>query len=237
MTLIQRDRSETFRAIAQEVYDVSGAGDTVIATIAAFLAAGYELTEAVEASGYAAGLSVSKPGTYMVTPREVINYVHHSGVWYRDKLIDRSELLELLRSWRATDEKIVFTNGCFDILHIGHIEYLNQARRLGSKLMVGVNTDASVRRLKGEGRPINNEQDRALSLAALQCVDAVVLFSEDTPAELIGSVRPDVLVKGGDYKIEEIVGREYAAEVRTIPLTEGRSTTGLIERILSNGQV
>ena len=236
MTLVRRDRTETFRAIEQEVYDVSGAGDTVIAAIAAFLSAGYELSEAVEASAYAAGLSVSKPGTYTVTLQEVIHYINHLGVWYRDKLVDEKSLEELLKSWRKTDERVVFTNGCFDILHIGHIDYLNQARRLGTKLIVAVNTDASVRKLKGEGRPINEELDRAYALAALQCVDAVILFDEDTPEELICKVRPDVLVKGGDYRIEEIVGRQYASEVITIPLTEGRSTTGLIERIRSNGK-
>ena len=236
MTLVQKDRAETFRAIEQEVYDVSGAGDTVIATIAAFLSAGYELPEAVEASSYAAGLSVSKPGTYMVTLHEVARYINHLGVWYKDKLVEFEKLEALLDSWKSNDERIVFTNGCFDILHIGHIDYLNQARALGSKLIVGVNTDASVKKLKGEGRPINSEQDRALSLAALQCVDAVILFGEDTPEELIRRVGPDVLVKGGDYRIEEIAGRQYAKEVITIPLTEGRSTTGLIERIRGNGK-
>lgn len=232
MTLVQREgKLQTFQAVQQEVYDVSGAGDTVIATIAAFQATGYSVEHSLEAANYAAGLAVSKVGTYMVSLEEVVEYVNRSGVWYEEKVLSKEALKETLAMWNKMDETIVFTNGCFDILHIGHIDYLNRARLLGSKLIIGLNSDFSVKRLKGEGRPINNQNARALGLAALQCVDAVVLFDEDTPEELIKVIQPDFLVKGGDYRIEDIVGRQYAKEVRTIPFTEGYSTTKILEKI------
>ena len=141
------------------------------------------------------------------------------------------EIASLAATWRACGEKIVFTNGCFDILHVGHVTYLEKARNLGKHLIVGLNTDASVRRLKGETRPLVHELDRARVLAALACVDAVVLFDQDTPTELIEKIRPDILVKGGDYKPEEVAGREYAGEVRIIEFEDGYSTTGVVEKI------
>ena len=149
-----------------------------------------------------------------------------------NKIIAKVELAIRLEQWRAQGLKIVFTNGCFDILHCGHVEYLSKASDMGDVLVVGLNTDASVKRLKGEGRPVNDEQARALVLASLACVDAVVLFDEDTPLELIKAVHPDVLVKGADYKPEEIVGADfvtsYGGTVATIPLVEGYSTTKII---------
>ena len=232
MTLVKRDKTRTFKAVQHDVYDVSGAGDTVIATIAAFLSAGYSLEESVGVSSYAAGVAVSKPGTYVVNIKEVIEYINHFGTWYEDKILDTNSLKKVVDSWKSTDERIVFTNGCFDILHIGHIDYLNRARALGSKMIIAVNSDSSVKKLKGPMRPINGERARCLALAALQCVDAVIVFSEDTPEELVKAVRPDYLVKGGDYKTEEIAGRQYAEEVITIPLTEGYSTTKIIEKII-----
>ena len=148
------------------------------------------------------------------------------------KIIAKAELAVRLGQWRAQGLKVVFTNGCFDILHRGHVEYLSKASDMGDVLVVGLNTDASVKRLKGEGRPVNDEQARALVLASLACVDAVVLFDEDTPYELIKTVRPDVLVKGADYKPEEIVGYDivtsYGGQVETVPLVEGYSTTSII---------
>jgi len=143
------------------------------------------------------------------------------------------EVFSLSKAWHAADEKIVFTNGCFDILHVGHVTYLEQAANLGKHLIVGVNTDASVKRLKGENRPLVNEKDRARILASLGCVDAVVLFDEDTPAKLIAGIKPDILVKGGDYKPEEVAGRESAGEVRILPFEEGYSTTGIIQKIVA----
>lgn len=155
---------------------------------------------------------------------------------YIEKKIVRSaeEASRLLSMWKFRNEKIVFTNGCFDILHRGHVEYLAKAASLGTKLIVGLNTDASVRRLKGEGRPVNDEQGRALALASLLFVDEVILFDTDTPRELIEFVQPDVLVKGGDYRPEDIVGNDIVTarggEVVTIPLVEGYSTTSILER-------
>lgn len=151
----------------------------------------------------------------------------------KNKIFRRSPLTAHLSTWRAQGLKIVFTNGCFDLLHRGHVEYLAKASDKGDVLVVGLNTDASVRRLKGESRPINDEVARATVLASLSCVDAVVLFDEDTPYELIKAVRPDVLVKGADYKPEEIVGYDvvtaYGGKVETVDLVEGYSTTGMIE--------
>ena len=232
MTLVGMGRDAlTFKAKQQEVFDVSGAGDTVIATLTSGLSLGYSIEEAVEISNYAAGVAVSKAGTYVVTLEDLVEYINGEGAWYEDKIVRFDDVTKLIEKWRGLGERIVFTNGCFDIMHIGHIDYLNRARRLGTKLIVGLNSDASVKRLKGEKRPINGEQERALMLAALQCVDAVVIFDTDTPEELISKVKPDYLVKGGDYAIESIVGRQFAGETLTIPLTEGFSTTSMIEKI------
>lgn len=228
------DKPLTYQTVSQEVYDVSGAGDTVIGTVAALLSKGLSYERAIEVSNYAAGLAVSKAGTYTVTMEEVSDYMHQRGSGYQTKIIARDKITEVIGEWKKQGEKIVFTNGCFDILHAGHIAYLTMARMLGSKLIVGVNADASVRRLKGDGRPVNSQEARVELLAALQCVDAVTVFEEDTPEELVRAIMPDYLVKGGDYKIEEVAGRQYAAEVRIIPFREGFSTTGMIERIHQN---
>ena len=148
-----------------------------------------------------------------------------------NKVMERNELAQEVVRLQAAGHRVVFTNGCFDILHVGHVTYLEKAAKLGKHLIVGLNTDASVKRLKGETRPLVQEVDRARVMAALACVDAVVLFDEDTPAELIKAIKPDILVKGGDYKPEEVVGRENAGEVKIIEFEEGYSTTGIVERI------
>ncbi|MCU0416526.1 MAG: D-glycero-beta-D-manno-heptose 1-phosphate adenylyltransferase [Cytophagaceae bacterium] len=151
------------------------------------------------------------------------------------KIITRSEAQEQIGQWKDNGEEVVFTNGCFDILHLGHVDYLEKSRALGTKLVVGINTDASVRRLKGPDRPMNNEIARARILAALACVDAVILFEEDTPLELISDILPDILVKGSDYTVDKIVGAdivlEHGGSVKTINLVDGYSTTGLINKI------
>ncbi len=232
MTLIEKNRMPlTFKAKQQEVFDVSGAGDTVIATLAASLSVGYKLRDAVEISNIAAGVAVSKAGTYDVSLNDLIEYTSNTNTWYEDKIIDKSDIGDLVKRWKKTGKNVVFTNGCFDLIHVGHLDYLNKARRLGDKLVVGLNSDDSVRRLKGDKRPINGQNERAHMLAALQCVDAVVIFDEDTPEILISGICPDYLVKGGDYKIDEIVGRQYAGNVTTIPFVEGFSTTSIIEKI------
>lgn len=140
-------------------------------------------------------------------------------------------LLAEIKRWRLKSDIIVFTNGCFDILHYGHIDYLEKAKILGNRLIVGLNADISVQRLKGKHRPIQNETSRSRVLSALQCVDAVILFEEDTPTELIRHIRPNILVKGGDYKVEQVVGREFAGKVEIIPFVEGYSTTAIEEKI------
>lgn len=220
-------------ATAQEVFDVSGAGDTVAATLLAGVAGGLTLEETVSLANKAAGIVVSKVGTYPVRRSELLKEVlsEERQREYRYRPVNREEIAALAKTWHTCGEKIVFTNGCFDILHVGHVTYLEKAAKLGKHLIVGLNTDASVKRLKGETRPLMQELDRARVLAALACVDAVVLFDEDTPADLVRAIKPDVLVKGGDYKPEEVVGREDAGEVRIIKFEEGYSTTGIVERI------
>lgn len=138
----------------------------------------------------------------------------------------------MVNIWRSEGARIVFTNGCFDILHAGHVIYLDKARKLGDRLILGINSDASVRRLKGEKRPIVNQEDRARIMAALECIDGVVLFNEDTPAKIIGLLKPDILVKGGDYTPDTVVGREDSGRVEIIPFEQGKSTTGIIDRII-----
>lgn len=230
MTLVKdKCPTITFSSVQQEIFDVSGAGDTVIATIAAFLVSGYSDEEAIEIANTAAGLAVSKAGTCFVTLESVIKYANSKDLQFKDKIINKEMLHSLLHSWK--NKKIVFTNGCFDILHNGHIEYLNEAKLLGDKLIVGINTDRSVKRLKGYQRPINNQEDRAVLMAALQCVDAVILFDEDTPEDLIRFIKPDILVKGGDYKENEIIGRDIVGKVMVIPLKSGYSTTCVIDKI------
>ncbi|ADG72612.1 D-glycero-beta-D-manno-heptose 1-phosphate adenylyltransferase [Brachyspira murdochii] len=150
-----------------------------------------------------------------------------------NKLIERRMLNNVLSEYRKENKKIVFTNGCFDILHRGHVQYLQKARELGDLLVLGLNSDNSVKRLKGNDRPINNETDRAIVLSALECINYISIFDEDTPLELIKIVKPDILVKGGDYKIEDVVGREFSKETVLIDFVDGYSTTNIIKKINS----
>ena len=238
MTLVSKDGYLSVPAQAKEVADVSGAGDTAVAALAVFLAAGVSLEEAVYWANRAAGLAVEHMGTSVIGIDELIREQGNASLQddFSLKIMGLEELTEKISRLKINNRKIVFTNGCFDILHAGHIQYLNEARMLGDFLIAAVNTDQSVKRLdKGKERPVNKEQDRALQLAALQMVDAVILFEEDTPLEILRQIRPDVLVKGGDYKIEEIVGKEYAGETRVLSLKRGYSTTCLIEKIRSGG--
>jgi D-beta-D-heptose 7-phosphate kinase / D-beta-D-heptose 1-phosphate adenosyltransferase len=219
---------------AQEVFDVTGAGDTVIATLAASFAAGASLQDATVLANYAAGLVVAKLGAASVSPSELRRAMHVSSGSYLGT-ISEEQLKIYVDDAKAHGEKIVFTNGCFDILHVGHIQYLQQARLLGDRLIIAVNDDASVKRLKGEERPINSLSNRMLLLAALDRVDWVVPFSEDTPLRLIEAIRPDVLVKGGDYTIDQIVGSKevlsWGGKVCVLPFHEGHSTTRLIQSL------
>ncbi len=219
---------------AREVYDVTGAGDTVIATLGAAIASGQDLGQAAALANIAAGLVVRKIGVAAVTPSEIRVAMHQRGQGGRG-LVEQVELVAMVDESRGRDERIVMTNGCFDILHAGHVAYLEEAKSLGDRLIVAVNDDDSVKRLKGESRPINALQDRMLVLAGLAAVDWVVPFAADTPAELISAVLPDVLVKGGDYSPEDIVGgREVlgnGGEVRVLPFRDGHSTTRIIDRL------
>lgn len=219
---------------AREVFDVTGAGDTVIATLAAVIASGQDLSSAAALANIAAGLVVRKIGVATITPSEIRVAMHQRGQGGRG-LVKKGELLAMVEESRSRDERIVMTNGCFDILHAGHVAYLEEAKSLGDRLIVAVNDDDSVTRLKGEARPVNALQDRMLVLAGLAAVDWVVAFSDDTPADLISAVLPDVLVKGGDYKPQEIVGAKdvlaNGGEVRVLAFRDGHSTTRIINQM------
>ena len=226
---------ETMRKIptvAREVYDVTGAGDTVLATLGYVLAAGGDIDEAARIANAAAAVVVGKLGSTTATWDEIIAYekaLHESTTDHRIK--NREELAQTVEHLKKEGKTVVFTNGCFDILHLGHVKYLETAASFGDVLIVGVNSDESVRRLKGDDRPVNPEYDRAYLLAALDAVDYVTIFDEDTPYELIKIVQPDILVKGGDYKGKEVVGSDIAKEVRLVDFVEGRSTTKTIEKM------
>lgn len=229
----------TVPARAREVFDVSGAGDTVIATLAAGLALNLPFERAAQLSNLAAGIVVGKLGTQPITRAELSDAVMLQDVERPSSTASKIASWEtariLVKSWQSSEQKVVFTNGCYDLLHPGHIHLLHRSRELGDRLIVGINTDASVRRLKGNSRPILSEKDRAAILSALGCVDLVVLFDEDTPLELIRAIRPDILVKGEDYRIDQVVGREvvesYGGRVCRVPLLQGYSTTQIADKI------
>lgn len=218
-------------AAARDVFDVSGAGDTVMAILAASAAAALPMPDALRLANTAGGIAVSRVGTYPVKKAELLEAWEAKTPAPDFAPATWEAAAEKIRAWQARGETVVFTNGCFDILHRGHVTYLAQAKALGDRLVVGVNSDDSVRRLKGESRPVNRETDRALLLAALRFVDEVVIFGEDTPEKLLEKLRPDILVKGGDYKKEDVKGKEFAGHVEILPFVEGCSTTNVIEKI------
>lgn len=223
-------------AVTREVFDVSGAGDTVVATLSAAMVAGLDVLQAVELASTAAGVVVEHLGTVPVTNEELLTALDDSSEYHgARKLYSAEEAATRVTNWRTTGNKIVFTNGCFDLLHPGHVSLLERARREGDKLVVGLNADDSVRRLKGDGRPVLSQLDRARLLSALSSVDAIVVFEEDTPINLIRGLQPDILVKGDEYEESEIVGSSdvatWGGKTVTLALVEGSSTTGIIERI------
>ena len=233
MTLLEAGRPPLHLPTqALEVSDVTGAGDTVIALLAAGLGAGLAFAEAAALANLAAGLVVAKLGAATVTPAELRLAAHSRN---GDGVLDEAAIMDAVKHARSQGERIVMTNGVFDILHAGHVSYLAQARKLGDRLIVAVNDDASVKRLKGANRPLNTLANRMRVLAALACVDWVVPFSEDTPERLICKILPDILVKGGDYRPEQVAGngcvRKNGGEVRILPLLEGLSTTKLIDAL------
>lgn len=208
--------------LAKEVYDVTGAGDTVISALAFGLCNGMDIYESAKFANAAAAVVVGKIGSAQATRAEILSII--GGDMHIDEI-------ELIADLKRSGKKIVFTNGCFDILHFGHISYLREAKSYGDILVVGLNSNESVRRLKGDSRPINDESDRAQILRELECVDFVIIFDEDTPLNLISKIQPDILVKGADYKGKEIVGSEIVSDVRLVDFAPNKSTTKIIEKI------
>lgn len=238
MTLVERGApgAKHLCTHAQEIFDVSGAGDTALAVIGLALAAEGSVSEAATLANAAAGIVVGKAGTAAVLPHELSAALHARALASAEaKILPLSSALDRVAAFRARGLAIGFTNGCFDLIHAGHVALLSQARAACDRLVVGLNTDESVRRLKGEGRPINPEMARALVLASLESVDLVILFAEDTPMALIEAIRPDVLVKGADYTLEGVVGapfvQSYGGKVLLVELKPGHSTTGTIARV------
>lgn len=239
ITLLESGSVQRFPALAREVFDVSGAGDTVIATAGAAIAAGLPLHEAIRLANVAAGIVVGKLGTVPISKDELLARLASDGETSQaEKICSRESLMTRVAQWRVSGQRIVFTNGCFDLLHVGHLALLEQAKREGDCLVVALNTDRSVRELKGAGRPIISEDARARIVAALPSVDAVVLFDEETPLELIRAIQPNVLVKGGDYSEEEVVGahdmKTWGGKVSLIPPVEGSSTTEILKRAIAS---
>jgi D-beta-D-heptose 7-phosphate kinase/D-beta-D-heptose 1-phosphate adenosyltransferase len=235
MTLIAPEQTLHSPARAKEVFDVSGAGDTVVAALTAGMLAGLDRTDVLRLANLAAGVVVGKIGTAPVERNELLEALHPHGAYVIDSIYTPKRLQRAVAGWRANGNRIVFTNGCFDLLHAGHVDYLQKAADEGERLIVALNTDRSVRALKGEGRPIVTQEDRAYLIAALAAVDAVTLFDEETPMALINALRPDVLVKGADYTEDRVVGakevRSWGGDVVLVPLVEGKSTSELIRKI------
>ncbi|MDD5156430.1 D-glycero-beta-D-manno-heptose-7-phosphate kinase [Sulfurimonas sp.] len=226
------DELKLFPTVAKEVFDVTGAGDTVIASIAFAISAGKNIEEASAFANLAAGVVVGKIGSATVTLDEIEEYeatLHKSTSDAHIKSFE--DIKNIVERYRKNGKKIVFTNGCFDILHVGHVKYLQEAKSFGDVLIVGLNSDESVSRIKGPTRPVNVAEDRAYLLAALEAVDFVVSFGDDTPYELIKMIAPDTLVKGGDYEGKEVVGTEFARELKLVEFINGKSTTKTIEKI------
>ena len=237
MTLVAKDGEVTHLAAeAREVFDVSGAGDTVVATLGAAMCVEKDLARAAKLANIAAGIVVGKVGTAVAYAKDVIVELHHQEISSAEaKVLTLEQALDQVGLWRRRKIQVGFTNGCFDLLHPGHVSLLAQAKDGCNRLIVGLNSDASVTRLKGEDRPIQSEASRAAVLASLASVDMVVIFSEDTPIELIKAIQPDVLVKGADYSVDEVVGSDvvqsYGGRILLADLEDGHSTTATIKRM------
>jgi D-beta-D-heptose 7-phosphate kinase/D-beta-D-heptose 1-phosphate adenosyltransferase len=237
MTLVTQDDVHHLPSEAREVFDVSGAGDTVVATLAAALAIGAPLLDAARLANVAAGIVVGKIGTAVAYLEDIADAIHRQTLLMpgEAKILPLVPALDRIASWRQRGDRIGFTNGCFDLIHPGHVALLAKSRAACDRLIVGLNDDNSVRRLKGETRPIQNEASRAAVLASLKSVDVVVLFAEDTPIDLIAAIKPDILTKGADYTIDQVVGADLVqaqgGDVRLIDLEAGHSTTATIARL------
>lgn len=239
--VLRANPEEDLHASAQsrEVYDVSGAGDTVIATLAAAAAAKLDLESAMQLANVAAGIVVSRVGTVPIDRASLLATLSAElTLSTQEKVVDRSALVARAAQWRSRGETVVFTNGCFDLLHVGHITLLEDAHRMGDHLVIGLNSNGSVQRLKGPTRPIVGEKERARILAALASTDAIVIFDEDTPLETIEALRPDVLIKGGDYTEATVVGAEmvrgWGGRVAIVPTVAGFSTTNIVKKLSAN---
>ncbi|MCW8107240.1 bifunctional D-glycero-beta-D-manno-heptose-7-phosphate kinase/D-glycero-beta-D-manno-heptose 1-phosphate adenylyltransferase HldE [Alteromonas ponticola] len=236
MSLYSADAPFHLPAKAREVFDVTGAGDTVVSTLAVALACGQTTQQACVLANIAASIVVGKLGTSVITPTELALALNEQSGHLDGGVMNEDQLIRAVEQAKSNGERVVMTNGCFDILHAGHVSYLQAAAQLGDRLIVAVNTDESVTRLKGPGRPVNSVDRRMAVLAGLSAVDWVVPFSEQTPQRLIGRLLPDVLVKGGDYTVEKIAGanevQANGGEVRVLHFEEGVSTTGIIEQIV-----
>lgn len=233
MSLIKREIKFHVTAKATEVSDVSGAGDTALSVFTLGIAAGLSPEFSTELSNIAAGIVVQKHGTATVAPEEIFKAIDFS---HQQKAMPRNELKHFIQMEQALGNKIVFTNGCFDLLHVGHVKLLEESKKQGNILVVAINSDKSVKKLKGNGRPLINQEDRAKLLLSLSCVDYVVIFDEETPRNLLKLLKPDVLVKGGDYSHNQVVGWEiveaYGGKITTIDLVKGKSTTKTLHQIL-----
>ena len=237
MMLIQETEEHSLPARAKDVFDVTGAGDTVIAVMSLAVALNLPLPEAMYLANLAGGIVVGKLGTSTVTPEELTRAMHgDKDLLYG--IVSEDELMHIVARAKAHNERIIMTNGCFDLLHAGHVTYLEQAKALGDRLIVAVNSDASVKKLKGESRPINGLQERMIVLSALACVDWVVAFEEETPERLYCRLLPDVVVKGGDYTPDQVAGADCVVkaggEVRILQFVDGQSTTAMINKAREN---
>jgi len=236
MVLADRNNeTKYFSCVSKEVYDVTGAGDTVIAYIAIGVVNVFPMEETIILANYAAGVKVSKRGTATVSLEEVKQYIELDEMETASKKIITKEEFQQIHSLHV-EKKVVFTNGCFDILHVGHVRYLRKASMLGDILIIGINSDSSVKGLKGENRPIISQNERMELLEAIEFIDYIIMFDEETPYQLINAVQPDVLVKGGDYMLENVVGKDIVEKkggsVVIIPLEGGISTTNIVNKIV-----
>jgi D-beta-D-heptose 7-phosphate kinase/D-beta-D-heptose 1-phosphate adenosyltransferase len=232
----KKDKPFEISTVAKEVYDVTGAGDTVISVFGMSLFSGFSYEEAAWLANMSAGIVVGKIGTAVVTLDEINEFLKEEMLRTSSAVLELNEVKQVVSLAKSVGKSIVFTNGCFDLIHGGHIEFLQQAKKQGDILILGINSDESVRAIKGEGRPIKSQAERANILSALQDVDYITIFNEETPESLIREIRPDVLVKGDDYKLEDVVGREivegYGARVALIPIVKGLSTSRTVDKIL-----
>lgn len=242
MTFVTKEDEIHIEATAREVFDVSGAGDTVIATLAVGISKGLDPQSACVLANTAAGVVVSKAGTATVTPEELQQALSLTPInAYEEKIVPLSRLEAIVQSWRHQNLKVGFTNGCYDLLHAGHLRSLNEAKQQCDRLIVAVNTDASIRKLKGSDRPIQTQEVRGLVLAALEFVDAVILFDHETPLPLIETIIPDVLIKGADYTVDQVVGADIVlrngGKVHLVQLQQGQSTTNLVNKMKGESAV